>query len=179
MSTANTKLLLQSLTDPLTGLSNRRDFDIYLGKEWHRLQRTTLPIAVIMCDLDYFKKYNDAYGHVKGDKCLQILAKILGDEIKRPADLLARYGGEEFVVVLPETNSGGAMRVAERMCHAVLAHKVVHAVSDVSPWVTISVGVACLTPDEDVHSDYLVRMADEALYKAKDQGRNQVVEWVA
>ncbi len=179
IATVNTKLLLQSLTDPLTGLANRRHFDTYLGQEWGRLQRTKLPLAVLMCDVDYFKKYNDGYGHVRGDSCLQILATVLTNAVKRPADFPARYGGEEFVVLLPETDCTGAMRVAQRICDTVRGQKIEHAASDVSPWVTMSVGVACLVPDEGTNSDHLVRMADEALYKAKGLGRNQVVQFLA
>lgn len=172
---ANKKLLQQSLTDPLTGLSNRRDFDVYMENEWIRLRRSKQPLSVIMCDVDYFKKYNDAYGHQRGDTCLRSLATLLSGVVNRPADLPARYGGEEFVLVLPETDHEGACHVGQMICDGVRGLKIEHAVSSVCPWVTMSVGVATVIPDDQLNSDYLVRMADEALYRAKAQGRNQVV----
>ena len=171
---ANNKLLEQSLTDSLTGLSNRRNFDEYMEKEWVRLQRSELPLSIIMGDVDYFKKYNDAYGHQQGDVCLQTLATALTNVVKRPTDLVSRYGGEEFVVVLPETDAEGALHVAGKICREVRGLKMEHAVSAVCPWVTISVGVATIIPHGQANSDYVVRMADEALYLAKEQGRNRV-----
>ncbi len=170
---ANNKLLEQSLTDSLTGLANRRDFDAYLKKEWTRLLRSGLPLSIIMCDVDYFKKYNDAYGHQQGDVCLQSLAEALNHAVRRPPDLVARYGGEEFIIVLPETDTEGALHIAQKICTEVRGMKIEHIVSDVSPWVTISVGVATLIPYGQAKPDYLVKMADEALYLAKEHGRNR------
>lgn len=171
---ANNKLLEQSLTDALTGLANRRDFDAYIKKEWTRLQRSGFPMSIIMCDVDYFKKYNDAYGHQQGDTCLQSLAEALDNAVRRPPDLVARYGGEEFIIILPETDTKGALHIAHKICTEVRALKIEHIVSDVSPCVTISVGVATLIPYEQAKPEYLVRMADEALYLAKEYGRNRV-----
>ena len=172
---ANNKLLEQSLTDPLTGLANRRDFDAYMDNEWARMERNRLPLSVVMCDVDYFKKYNDAYGHQKGDHCLQALARVLEEVAQRPADLPARYGGEEFVLVLPETDAAGALHVARSVCDQVQALGIEHIVSDVSPHVTMSVGVATVIPTAEHTVDFLVQIADEALYKAKQQGRNRAV----
>lgn len=175
LSEANDKLRKQSLTDVLTGLANRRSFDTYMENEWGRLRRSRKPLSVIMCDVDYFKKYNDAYGHLKGDTCLQALATAIAGSCHRPADLPARYGGEEFVVVLPETGTIGALHVAERICTMVRELQIEHVGSTVYPVVTMSIGLASMVPDREHDTDYLLKIADEALYLAKGAGRNRVV----
>ena len=161
----------QALVDSLTKIYNRRYFDLQLEKEWRRLKRNSSDISLIFCDLDYFKVYNDTYGHQQGDKCLQQVAKALASAIKRPADVLARYGGEEFVAILPETFQAGAIKVAEDMRSAVKKLNIPHLDSVV----TISVGVAHTIPNSKDNSQLLIEAADLALYEAKERGRNCVV----
>lgn len=160
-------------SDGLTGLANRRCFDAYLARTWLRLRREQNLLSIIMFDVDYFKTFNDTYGHQSGDDCLVMLAKTIREQIQRPADLVARYGGEEFIVVLPDTDEAGAMAVAGQICQAVEALNIPHRSSSVADHVTISVGVATMCPDTR-RPDYLIELADQALYKAKKQGRNQV-----
>ncbi|HBV96336.1 MAG: hypothetical protein JL50_18180 [Peptococcaceae bacterium BICA1-7] len=172
---ANKLLRELSSIDGLTGISNRRHFEIELENEWKRAARNYRPISVIMIDIDYFKQYNDVYGHLTGDKCLNQLAKVLQTVIMRPGDILARYGGEEFVAVLTETDINGARVVAERLRENVVSLKIPHGGSKVSNIVTISIGVAATIPDTDVLPQTLVETADKALYWAKRQGRNCVI----
>jgi diguanylate cyclase (GGDEF)-like protein len=160
-------------SDGLTGLANRRCFDTYLARTWLRLRRERSPLSIVMFDVDYFKTFNDTYGHQSGDDCLVMLAKTVREQIQRPADLVARYGGEEFIVVLPDTDEEGAMAVAGQICVVVESLKIPHRNSDVADHVTISVGVATTFPDTQ-RPDSLIELADQALYEAKKQGRNQV-----
>ncbi|EAR61794.1 diguanylate cyclase domain-containing protein [Neptuniibacter caesariensis] len=160
-------------SDGLTGLANRRCFDTYLARTWLRLRREQNPLSIVMFDVDYFKTFNDTYGHQSGDDCLVMLAKTVREQIQRPADLVARYGGEEFIVVLPDTDEEGAMAVAGQICVAVASLKIPHCNSVVADHVTISVGVATTCPDTQ-GPDSLIELADQALYEAKKQGRNQV-----
>ncbi len=161
--------------DGLTQLANRRRFDEYLAVEWRRLTREGLPLSLILCDVDFFKRYNDSYGHQAGDQCLCAIAKVLRQTIKRPADLVARYGGEEFAVILPNTPLAGACQVGETIQQRVLALSIPHASSEISPYITVSFGVASVIPVLTLLPDQLVAVADQALYRAKSQGRNQVV----
>lgn len=164
-----------SLTDSLTGLANRRFFDNALRAEFSRHQRSGLPLSLIMLDVDHFKKYNDHYGHLAGDQCLRELARTLKSVVERAHDIVARYGGEEFVVILPDTNGQGALVLAERIREAVLMIGLPHAESDLSEYVTISLGIAA-TPDHPLTDGaQLVALADQALYKAKKNGRNRCV----
>ncbi|MEC4983856.1 MAG: diguanylate cyclase [Oscillatoria sp. PMC 1068.18] len=162
--------------DGLTGVANRRKFDEYLHSEWRRMFREKLPLSLLLCDVDFFKNYNDAYGHLAGDDCLKQVAQALEKNVKRPGDLVTRYGGEEFAIILPNTDAEGAMYVAETIRSLVENLKIVHQHSLVSKYVTLSVGVVSKIPTGDLNSSAFVALADEALYQAKKQGRNQVVQ---
>ncbi len=171
---ANRRLATLSATDGLTELANRRHFDETLGSEWARASRTRQPLAVIMIDVDHFKKYNDCYGHQAGDECLKNVARVLLAGTRRISDLAARYGGEEFSVVLPNTDADDAQRIAEEMRLSVERSSMPHEQSPVGK-VTISVGVAIKSSAGDGDAEGLMRTADEALYRAKHEGRNCVV----
>lgn len=161
--------------DGLTHIANRRNFDEMMEKETRRISRIPQPISMIMIDIDFFKPFNDNYGHGKGDECLIQVSRAMREVIKRPNDLLARYGGEEFAVILPETPLEGALKVAEQLRSAVESLNIPHAFSAVTDHVTISLGVASGNEDEQTISvQQLLEQADQALYKAKHQGRNQV-----
>ncbi len=168
---------LQRLTclDGLTGIANRRRFDEFLQNEWLRTVRARAGISIILVDIDSFKLYNDNYGHQKGDECLSRVAQALSTSLNRPTDLVARYGGEEFVVVLPDTLHNGARLLSENLRANVESLKIVHAYSSVSKYVTISLGVACMRPTAQQTAKYLIELADQALYRAKSEGKNQVV----
>lgn len=163
-----------SSTDGLTGIPNRRQFDETLVREWRRATRNHMPISLLLCDIDFFKLYNDHYGHLSGDECLRQLAVVLAASTRRPADLAARYGGEEFVCLLPETDTPGALLAAEQLQKRVEKLNLPHARSSVAPRVTLSIGVATVVPQTDQHPSELIRHADEQMYKAKKNGRNQV-----
>ncbi|WP_188568140.1 diguanylate cyclase [Undibacterium terreum] len=171
---ANHKLATLSATDGLTGLANRRRFDEALASEWSRATRTQQPLAVIMIDVDHFKKYNDCYGHQAGDECLKTVARVLQEGTRRISDLAARYGGEEFSIVLPNTEADVAHNIAESMRYAIEALNMRHEQSPLGR-VTVSIGVALKSTGYSGDAEGLVRAADEALYQAKDQGRNCVV----
>lgn len=171
---AQMALQQQATMDGLTGLANRRSFDEKLHIEWSRSQRYGEPIALILADVDYFKRYNDYYGHQGGDECLKSVAGILRREVFRPTDMAARYGGEEFAIILPGTDLQGALTVAERLRADMERSALPHAASEVGPWVTLSIGVAAMVPDREALSATLVAKADKALYKAKGSGRNLV-----
>lgn len=172
-----TNLELQRLTnsDGLTGLSNRRYFDEYLGAEWRRAQREQSQLALLMIDVDSFKAFNDTYGHVAGDDVLRRVAGVIRDNCARPADLPARFGGEEFAMVLPSTSPGGARLLAEKARRAIEGLQIPHAGSTASAYVTVSIGGAVLVPATDIPYNKLVETADVGLYTAKRNGRNQVV----
>lgn len=169
----NLRLERLSHLDGLTGIHNRRYFEEHLALEWRRASRRQSPIAIIMVDVDFFKLYNDQYGHLAGDDCLKKVAEGLGI-VNRPGDLLARYGGEEFIVVLPDTDLAGARTLAERMRARVEALRIPHEESPAGKHVTISLGVVCGVPQAKQTSNDFVLIADEALYKAKREGRNRV-----
>lgn len=158
--------------DPLTQVFNRRWFAHQLDQEWRRSQRESIPLSLILLDVDYFKLYNDTYGHPTGDRCLIAVAQGLKHTVQRPVDLVARYGGEEFVVILPHTDLGGAIAVAQKIQEAIRELAILHEASKVSNQVTVSLGVATMIPDGDTSSDVLIAMADQALYQAKQRGRN-------
>ncbi|MDO8248554.1 MAG: diguanylate cyclase [Rhodoferax sp.] len=170
---ANNKLEALSNTDGLTGIANRRYFDRMLAQEWNRAQRAGTPLALVMLDVDLFKHYNDHYGHVAGDGCLQALARALVKAGRRSSDLVARYGGEEFVVLLPDTSMHDVLEAARRMQHEVWSLALPHAETDPGI-VTFSLGVASLVPSRQHIPEDLVRLADSALYCAKAAGRNCV-----
>jgi diguanylate cyclase (GGDEF)-like protein len=165
----------QARIDGLTQIANRRRFDEYLLQEWGRHIRMQQPLSLLICDVDHFKLYNDGQGHQAGDECLKSVAKALS-QCHRAGDLVARYGGEEFAMVLPQTNREGAVQVAERVRAAVAAAALPHRVSPVCDRVTVSIGVACITPQPRGPTDArtLVEQADRHLYLAKHLGRNQV-----
>lgn len=172
---ANSELSLLASLDGLTQVANRRRFDDYLAQEWRRLMRDQQPISLIMFDIDFFKKYNDHYGHLMGDEALVEVAQTAKDCIRRPADLLARYGGEEFAVILPNTHLEGAIAVAQQIQQAIRILGISHADSAIAPFITLSLGVATLIPALDQTPDALIHQADVALYNAKNQGRNRVI----
>lgn len=163
-----------ALLDGLTKVANRRCLDERLNLEWSRLTRENQPLSLILCDIDYFKLYNDTYGHLQGDECLIQIAQALLKASRRPTDLVARYGGEEFAIILPNTDSQGAMSVAEMCRQEVSKLQITHATSQVSDCVTITVGVATTIPTAEVAPPDLIHVADLALYRAKQQGRNQI-----
>ena len=171
-----------SLCDDLTQLANRRCFDETLAKELHRQQRDQQPLTLLLCDIDYFKQYNDHYGHLQGDECLKNIAQHLQGSIRRSTDLAARYGGEEFAMILPATAAADGMALGEALCDRILQAQLPHASSPISPWVTISIGVATsdipphtVSPHGALQGEALIAAADEALYQAKQQGRNRTV----
>jgi diguanylate cyclase (GGDEF)-like protein/PAS domain S-box-containing protein len=168
--------LLQKLssTDGLTNIANRRTFDTILEKEWRRALRARTPLALILLDIDDFKPYNDTYGHQGGDQALKAIANVLNGAAKREGDLAARYGGEEFALLLPNTDEAGAESVAANILHQVEQLKIPHAGSDISPYVTVSIGVASMIPQPQTTPRQLVDRADQALYMAKREGRNRV-----
>ena len=177
---ANERLTQLSMRDGMTGIANRRMFDAFIQQEWRRATRERTPLSVILADVDFFKNYNDSYGHQQGDQCLIAVAAVLQREAQRPADLVDRYGGEEFIVVLPNTDAEGALHMAEALRHATLDLHLEHRASEADPCVTLSMGVVTLVPeveDGDKGIEALLEKADQALYKAKKTGRNRVVAW--
>jgi len=163
-----------SLTDGLTGVANRRQFDLVLQSEWRACMRTGQPLALIIIDVDYFKNYNDHYGHQAGDQCLLAIASALNTNFTRPHDLLARYGGEEFAGILPDTPLHGAEQKARQLEKIVRDLCIPHAKSTVSEFVTVSLGVAVTIPVKGGDSAALVASADSHLYLAKQGGRGQM-----
>ncbi len=164
-----------SRIDGLTGIANRRRFDETIETEWKRAFREGEAMSLLMLDIDFFKRYNDAYGHQAGDECLRKIAMTLAKNLKRPGDLAARYGGEEFACVLPGVSPEGALKIAGRINAAVREMAMPHEDSDVAVIVTASIGVATMMPAEDEGWKKLVERADKALYQAKQQGRDRVV----
>jgi diguanylate cyclase (GGDEF)-like protein/PAS domain S-box-containing protein len=195
LQAANLKLERLATLDELTQLANRRRFDQYLDKEWRRQAREQTPLSLILCDIDSFKSYNDTYGHPGGDDCLRQVAGAIGNAVNRPADLVARYGGEEFAVILPNTASEGAKLVAEHIQLKIAALQIPHAGSDVSKYVTVSLGIATMVPVSESEASIVIDAADAAastvpaskspasividaadaaLYQAKDLGRDRI-----
>lgn len=173
---ANRILESQSLLDGLTGIANRRQFDQVLLEEIKRARRENLSLALIMFDIDFFKIYNDTYGHLAGDDCLRTVARLAAETLKRPGDMVARYGGEEFGVILPNTDINGAKIVAEEIRKNIENAKLPHKNCPVSPYVTVSLGVASANPQSNnLSPDRLIQKADQGLYGAKNTGRNRVV----
>ncbi|MDR2187431.1 MAG: diguanylate cyclase [Azonexus sp.] len=173
---ANQDLQRLSASDGLTGIANRRYFDDCLTREWRRARRSGSELALVMCDVDHFKKFNDTYGHQAGDECLRRVAGAIATSLERGSDVAARYGGEEFVVLLPETPLGGALIVAEKIRRAVQTLNIPHSASSHSR-VTLSIGLAATVPERDNAANSLIAAADQALYEAKNTGRNRVVRF--
>ncbi|OHX13134.1 GGDEF domain-containing response regulator [Chromobacterium sphagni] len=163
-----------AFTDSLTGIANRRLFNERLDREWRHCQRHRASLALILSDIDHFKKYNDRYGNLSGDECLQQVAHTLQLQLNRPYDLAARLGGEEFACLLPETSLAGAVSVAIKMEAAIRALHIEHADSAAADVVTLSLGVATVEPDADNNSQHLIQLADDQLYLAKKTGRARV-----
>ena len=163
-----------AMLDGLTGVANRRKLEARLEAAWSQACRDNGPLSLIMIDVDYFKKYNDHYGHQRGDQCLRRLAMALAATLNRPYDLLARYGGEEFACLLPDTDLAGAERVAQKMLAAVAELRIEHLASDVGPQVSLSLGVATVRASARLTPQELLRCADEQLYLAKAGGRARV-----
>ncbi len=172
---ANHELQRLATLDGLTQIANRRQFDSYLNGEWKRAIREQAPISLILCDVDFFKLYNDTYGHQAGDTCLQKIAMALTASAQRPADLVARYGGEEFAIILPNTDAMGALRVADRIKQEIKALKLPHAKSSASKYVTVSLGIASTVPLIHAQTVEAIALADKALYRAKELGRDRAI----
>jgi diguanylate cyclase (GGDEF)-like protein/PAS domain S-box-containing protein len=160
-----------SFQDGLTGIANRRMFDTVLDREWTAAQRNQLPLSLLVLDIDYFKQYNDHYGHIKGDECLRQVAQTLSQAANRPRDFIARIGGEEFVWLLPETDADAARQVAEKCLHLIRQQRIEHEKSGVSPLLSISLGVGTTTPKQDSPPLAFVEQVDRLLYQAKHNGR--------
>lgn len=176
LEAVNEQLQCLAAVDPLTQLANRRVFDLVLERQWRLMVRHKTPLSLIFVDIDYFKNYNDFYGHQAGDHCLFEVARAIASQIKRPTDLVARYGGEEMIVVLPETAYRGAKLIANRIQDAVRGLQIPHLNSAAKPFVTVSLGVAVMEqPATGLNCADLLTIADRALYEAKAQGRNCIV----
>jgi adenylate cyclase len=172
---ANRSLEQLVRTDALTQVANRRYFNEYLEQEWQRMMRAQMPLSLILIDIDFFKYYNDTYGHPAGDDCLVKVAAVLRSEVKRPTDLVARYGGEEFAVILPNTPIAGAVQIANAMRVKLHEVKIPHQRSQVSAHVTMSMGLVCGIPISQISLNQLLNATDKALYKAKKAGRDRVI----
>ncbi|WP_375478731.1 diguanylate cyclase domain-containing protein [uncultured Nostoc sp.] len=170
---ANQQLENMVMVDELTQIANRRCFDIKLNSVWQYLLREQGFVSLLLCDIDYFKQYNDTYGHASGDNCLRFIAQAFKQSVKRSRDLVARYGGEEFVVILPSTDSDGAFYVAQEIHKALEQLKIPHAASAVKHHVTLSIGIATVIPTPNMVPLNLIEAADQALYQAKANGRNR------
>jgi diguanylate cyclase (GGDEF)-like protein/PAS domain S-box-containing protein len=179
---ANKTLQLLSHMDGLTQVANRRRFDEVLETEWKRANRSNSPLSLIFCDIDYFKLFNDTYGHQAGDDCLRTVARVIRSNLRRSEDFVARYGGEEFILILPNTDAEGAFHLAETVRKSLMHKKIVHNPSPINQYVTMSFGISCIFPDQSTDPELLahmphalVRIADQALYEAKQRGRNRTV----
>jgi diguanylate cyclase (GGDEF)-like protein len=173
LETANQELQQLVMVDGLTGVANRRRFDEYLYQQWRRTQREEKPLSLMLCDVDFFKFYNDRYGHQAGDECLRQIAQAIKRGIQRPGDLVARYGGEEFAVILPDSSVKGTIKVVTRIREEIAKLKLPHLASTVSSYVTISIGISSVFPSEQNSLENAIAKADRALYQAKAQGRNR------
>ncbi len=165
-----------SFKDGLTGVANRRMFDSILEMEWTHARRNNQPLSIIMLDIDYFKQYNDHYGHLQGDACLKRVAQVLSSAATRARDFVARFGGEEFVLVLPETDEKSAAKIAERCRNLIFKEQIPHASSPVSQILTVSLGVGTMTPTHQDEALGFVEAVDKRLYQAKQRGRNCIVK---
>lgn len=175
---ANKTLKKLAIVDSLTGIANRRYFDEFLKQELKRAAREKLLLSLLLLDIDYFKRYNDFYGHQAGDVCLEKVAQALNNSIKRPTDLVARYGGEEFVVILSNTNIDGASHIASIICENIQNLQIPQQGSEVSEYVSVSIGVATFDSITNISPIDLIKATDKLLYQAKEQGRNRFVSKV-
>lgn len=174
ISSIENQLKDASLTDGLTKIANRRSFDIHLKVAWNNCKREQYPLSIMLIDIDYFKKYNDLYGHQKGDECLTRVASIIKAQATRDNDLTARYGGEEFAIILPNTNADSALFLANNLIKSLHQEKIPHKESSFSQYLTLSIGVASIIPSKNSNFLQLIKSADEGLYQSKNKGRNQV-----
>jgi two-component system chemotaxis family response regulator WspR len=174
LALSNRELQRLSSLDGLTGLANRRQLDETLLALWRQAIHTGLPLSLIFADIDFFKRYNDHYGHQAGDDCLKKVAHALQNTIHRPEDLVGRYGGEEFVMILPDTTDAGALAVAEKALGSVGRLNIPHGNSEAATHVTLSIGIATAYPREGSRPQYLIEAADRNLYRAKERGRNRI-----
>lgn len=179
LEAANQELQRLVGSDGLTKLANRRRFDEYLNQQWQQLRREGFPLSLILCDIDYFKCYNDTYGHLLGDDCLQRIAGAIQQAAKRSIDLAARYGGEEFAVILPNTPEEGAVQVCKAIQTLVRDLAIPHSGSKVTAQVTLSLGIATLIPDSQTPETQIITLADKALYQAKHEGRDRFCVYAA
>ena len=176
MAKSQTDLLRSiALLDGLTGVANRRKFDQVLPVTWLQCAREKQPLTIILLDIDFFKHFNDTYGHTEGDTCLRVVAQKIQDTVNRPYDLVARYGGEEFICVLPNTDVIGGTYVAQQIVDSIVSMKIAHINSPISSYVTVTAGVSTIVPMYDMPNKILVEAADKQLYLAKDRGRNRVL----
>ncbi|VXD17039.1 Diguanylate cyclase (GGDEF) domain-containing protein [Planktothrix serta PCC 8927] len=173
LQTVNRQLQNLASCDSLTSLANRRHFDEYFQQTWKQMIEVQQPLSLLLCDLDFFKHYNDHYGHPAGDICLKLVAQALDRSVSHSRDLVARYGGEEFAIILPNTDLSGALKVAQTIHQEVQQLKINHEYSTVSSIVTVSIGVSYQIPQKDTSAEHLLTIADQALYEAKQKGRNQ------
>jgi diguanylate cyclase (GGDEF)-like protein len=164
-----------SFRDGLTGVANRRKFDAVFDEEWNEARRNTQPLSLILFDIDFFKQYNDHYGHVQGDDCLRRVGQALDVAAARPRDLVARYGGEEFVLVLPATDEAAARRVAERCRQALFKEQIAHAASPAGQLLTVSQGLGTIIPSASDTPMQFLDLVDRRLYRAKQGGRDRIV----
>jgi two-component system chemotaxis family response regulator WspR len=174
LADANIELQKLAALDSLTGIANRRRFDEVMRAEWQRGQRDKKPLSLLMCDIDCFKVYNDSFGHLAGDLCLKKAAAVLTEHLKRPADVAARFGGEEFAIVLPDTDHGGALLIAEA-CRKHIEQLEIENPQAPNGFISMSIGLATVVPSKDGSAEGLIALADKALYQAKNDGRNRVV----
>ncbi|RQW78145.1 MAG: diguanylate cyclase [Geobacter sp.] len=170
----NRELDRLSREDGLTGIANRRHFDEVLQAEMNRSYRSRQFMSLIFCDVDFFKRYNDHYGHMAGDRCLQVISGIMRRTFKRAGDLCARYGGEEFMIILPDTTPDKAVYLAEKLRQALVAEAMLHALSDAAGYVTVSMGVVGAQVTTEHNAEWFVQEADKALYQSKSEGRNRI-----
>lgn len=166
---------LLAALDGLTQIANRRRFDEYLQEQWEKMANSQSFLSILLCDIDFFKQYNDTYGHLAGDDCLKQVAQALSAATYRSSDLLARYGGEEFAAILPQTDRAQALRVAQRMQSAIAQIEIPHATSPIGSYLTVTIGIASIIPGEERSAIALLDEADRQLYSAKYRGRNQIL----
>jgi diguanylate cyclase (GGDEF)-like protein len=162
-------------TDPLTQLSNRRSFEDYLKQQWQKMMKAKLPLTIMICDIDYFKQYNDTYGHLAGDNCLQKVANVFREVVTPEFGLISRYGGEEFAGIFPNRNETEAISLSEKIQEKIREMKVSHTNSQVSDYITLSIGITSVIPSPEITPEIVLDQADRLLYLAKHQGRNQIV----
>ncbi len=174
LEAANRELTRLATSDGLTGLANRRYFDEVLDREWRRAMREHQPFSLLLCDVDFFKAYNDTYGHLMGDHCLESVAKILAQSVHRSADLAARYGGEEFAIIMPNTPIAGSRQIANRIQQQLAYAAIPHVASSASSVVTLSIGLICVVPEQGCTPTAALTKVDQMLYRAKEAGRNQI-----